>query len=121
VWCRLFCLAGAPARARPRLPRSCNSKNKAREGVVAASMTRARVRTPYAAQGCTVPLMHIKHKNPRFTLLFSHGNAEDIGVNKLFCEWLSAQLAVDIVTYDYTGYGLSSGDEPCEKHLYADR
>ena len=42
-------------------------------------------------QGCTVPLMHIKHKNPRFTLLFSHGNAEDIGVNKLFCEWLSAQ------------------------------
>ncbi len=25
------------------------------------------------------------------------------------------QLAVDIVTYDYTGYGLSSGDQPCEK------
>lgn len=45
----------------------------------------------------------LPERSPRFTLLFSHGNAEDIGVNKLFCEWLSDQLSVDIVTYDYTG------------------
>lgn len=71
-------------------------------------------------QGSTIPVLHIKHKNPRFTVLFSHGNAEDIGVNKLFCEWLSDQLKVDIVTYDYTGYGLAAGDDPGETHLYAD-
>ena len=52
-------------------------------------------------------------------MLFSHGNAEDIGVNKLFCEWLSEQLSVDIVTYDYSGYGMGTG-EPSEKNLYAD-
>ena len=40
---------------------------------------------------------------PRFTLLFSHGNAEDIAVNRPFCEWLSEQLSVDIITFDYTG------------------
>ena len=57
--------------------------------------------------------------SPRFTLLFSHGNAEDIGVNKSFCEWLSEQLKVDVVTYDYAGYGLATG-EPSEKNLYAD-
>lgn len=73
------------------------------------------------SHGCTVPIIHIKHKNPRFTLLFSHGNAEDIGVNKLFNEWLSQQLQVDIVTYDYTGYGLSAGGDPSEHFLYSDR
>jgi fermentation-respiration switch protein FrsA (DUF1100 family) len=52
-------------------------------------------------------------------LLFSHGNAEDVGVNKAFCEWLSEQLGVDIVTYDYSGYGMGTG-EPSEKNLYAD-
>ena len=34
---------------------------------------------PEMMQGSTIPVLHIKHKNPRFTLLFSHGNAEDIG------------------------------------------
>jgi hypothetical protein len=34
-------------------------------------------------------------------------NCNASGVNKLFCEWLSDQLKVDIVTYDYTGYGLA--------------
>mmetsp|Transcript_28485 Transcript_28485/g.68005 ORF Transcript_28485/g.68005 Transcript_28485/m.68005 type:complete len:256 (+) Transcript_28485:129-896(+) len=67
----------------------------------------------------TIPVLHIKHKSPRFTVLFSHGNAEDIGVNKLFCEWLSDQLSVDIITYDYTGYGMAAG-EPGEANIYAD-
>ena len=52
-------------------------------------------------------------------MLFSHGNAEDVGVNKLFCEWLSEQLCVSVVTYDYSGYGMGTG-EPSERNLYAD-
>jgi len=70
-------------------------------------------------KGQTIPVLHIKHRAPRFTFLFSHGNAEDIGVNKIFCEWLSEQLKVDIVTYDYTGYGMADG-EPGEPNLYTD-
>lgn len=65
----------------------------------------------------TLPLAFPLAHRPRFVLLFSHGNAEDIGLNKPFCEWLSAELKVDVVTYDYVGYGLAEG-EPCEKYLY---
>eukprot|EP00294_Goniomonas_avonlea_P009667 CAMPEP_0114558936 /NCGR_PEP_ID=MMETSP0114-20121206/10656_1 /TAXON_ID=31324 /ORGANISM="Goniomonas sp, Strain m" /LENGTH=215 /DNA_ID=CAMNT_0001744377 /DNA_START=84 /DNA_END=728 /DNA_ORIENTATION=+ len=67
--------------------------------------------------GDKIPILHIRHRQPRFCLLFSHGNAEDLGLNKPFCEWLSAELMVDVVTYDYVGYGLAAG-EPSERCLY---
>lgn len=51
------------------------------------------------------------------TILFSHGNAEDIGISKLWLENLSKQLNVNILAYDYAGYGLSSGS-PSEKQSY---
>mmetsp|Transcript_17165 Transcript_17165/g.49686 ORF Transcript_17165/g.49686 Transcript_17165/m.49686 type:complete len:307 (+) Transcript_17165:59-979(+) len=55
------------------------------------------------------------------TLLFSHGNAEDLGsegVVKKMRE-LSSMLDVNIFAYEYTGYGMSTG-EPCEPAMYAD-
>lgn len=48
-------------------------------------------------------------------LLFSHGNADDLGTCDEYCHWLSFQLGVHVVAYDYQGYGLSSplpSDEP---------
>ena len=53
----------------------------------------------------TIAVMHFKHRRPRFTLLFSHGNAEDLGLNANFCRWLSSELDVDIFSYDYSGCG----------------
>jgi hypothetical protein len=41
------------------------------------------------------------------TILFSHGNAEDLG---MIFEWfvlVSAELSVNILAYEYDGYGKS--------------
>lgn len=51
--------------------------------------------------------------------MFSHGNAVDLGQMSSFYIGLSSRLAVDIFSYDYSGYGASSG-QPTEKNIYAD-
>ncbi|KAI9089245.1 hypothetical protein K1719_029524 [Acacia pycnantha] len=49
-----------------------------------------------------------KHPFARFTLLYSHGNATDLGqMQELFIE-LRAHLRVNVMSYDYSGYGASS-------------
>lgn len=53
-----------------------------------------------------------------FVLLFSHGNAEDIGQNEEFFE-LANQAGFGVFAYDYRGYGLSGG-KASEKHTYRD-
>lgn len=57
--------------------------------------------------------------NPRYTMLFSHGNAVDIGQMTSFLVGLGARLRCNIVTYDYSGYGCSTGS-PSEGNIYAD-
>ncbi|OWM72828.1 alpha/beta hydrolase domain-containing protein 17B [Punica granatum] len=60
-----------------------------------------------------------KHPFARFTLLYSHGNAADLGqMQELFIE-LRAHLRVNIMSYDYSGYGASSG-KPSEFNTYYD-
>lgn len=55
----------------------------------------------------------------RFTLLFSHGNAVDLGQMTTFFIGLGQRINCNIFSYDYSGYGQSSG-KPTEKNLYAD-
>lgn len=60
-----------------------------------------------------------RHPAGRFTLLYSHGNAADLGqMQELFLE-LRAHLRVNIMSYDYSGYGSSSG-KPSEVNTYYD-
>ncbi|KAB2024812.1 hypothetical protein ERO13_D06G096800v2 [Gossypium hirsutum] len=60
-----------------------------------------------------------RHPFARFTLLYSHANAADIGqMHELFYE-LRAHLRVNIMSYDYSGYGASSG-KPTELNTYYD-
>ncbi|CAN1328203.1 Alpha/beta hydrolase domain-containing protein 17B [Linum perenne] len=59
--------------------------------------------------GNKVVAMFWKHPFARFTVLYSHGNAADLGqMYELFIE-LRAHLRVNIMCYDYSGYGASSG------------
>lgn len=58
-------------------------------------------------------------KNAKYTLLFSHGNAVDLGQMSSFYISLGSQLNCNIFGYDYSGYGMSGG-KPSEKNLYAD-
>ncbi|XP_068651980.1 uncharacterized protein [Aristolochia californica] len=60
-----------------------------------------------------------RHPVARFTLLYSHGNAADLGqMQELFVE-LRAHLRVNIMSYDYSGYGASTG-KPSELNTYYD-
>lgn len=55
----------------------------------------------------------------RFTILFSHGNAVDLGQMSSFYLGLGTRINCNIFSYDYSGYGVSTG-KPSEKNLYAD-
>lgn len=53
------------------------------------------------------------------TLIFSHGNATDIGAMFPMQAILSNSLQCNVVSYDYSGYG-ESGGMPLEKNTYTD-
>ncbi|KAI3824199.1 hypothetical protein L1987_05649 [Smallanthus sonchifolius] len=70
-------------------------------------------------RGNEIVTVHIKHPKASATLLYSHGNAADLGqMFELFVE-LSLWLRVNLVGYDYSGYGQSTG-KPSECNTYAD-
>ena len=52
-------------------------------------------------------------------MLFSHGNAVDLGQMSSFYIGLGTRINCNIFSYDYAGYGASTG-KPSEKNLYAD-
>ncbi|XVE72108.1 hypothetical protein DITRI_Ditri11bG0011800 [Diplodiscus trichospermus] len=59
-------------------------------------------------RGNDIVAVHIKHPKASATLLYSHGNAADLG-----------QMFELFVEYDYSGYGQSTG-KPSECNTYAD-
>ncbi|CAK7344277.1 unnamed protein product [Dovyalis caffra] len=70
-------------------------------------------------RGNEIVAVHIKHQRASATLLYSHGNAADLGqMFELFVE-LSNRLRINLMGYDYSGYGQSSG-KPTECNTYAD-
>ncbi|KAG0493005.1 hypothetical protein HPP92_006403 [Vanilla planifolia] len=70
-------------------------------------------------RGNDIIAMYVKNPKSVSTLLYSHGNAADLGqMFSLFVE-LSARLRVNLMGYDYSGYGQSSG-KPSEENTYAD-
>ncbi|CAN1227620.1 Alpha/beta hydrolase domain-containing protein 17B [Linum perenne] len=70
-------------------------------------------------RGNEIVAVHIKHPRASATLLYSHGNAADLGqMYELFVQ-LSNRLRVNLMGYDYSGYGRSSG-KPTEYNTYAD-
>ena len=55
----------------------------------------------------------------RYTLLYSHGNAEDLGLISPFLADLARLLRVDVLCYDYSGYGLSAAEDSVESFYRA--
>eukprot|EP01023_Acetabularia_acetabulum_P034054 TRINITY_DN31976_c0_g4_i1.p1 TRINITY_DN31976_c0_g4~~TRINITY_DN31976_c0_g4_i1.p1 ORF type:complete len:283 (-),score=30.96 TRINITY_DN31976_c0_g4_i1:489-1337(-) len=63
----------------------------------------------------------LKHERAKTTLLYSHGNATDLGYAIHSISQLMRQTRCNILCYDYTGYGRSSpGIEPKPNHTLAD-
>ncbi|TYK09355.1 protein ABHD17B [Cucumis melo var. makuwa] len=70
-------------------------------------------------RGTEIVAVFIRYPMATSTLLYSHGNAADLGqMYELFIE-LSIHLRVNLMGYDYSGYGQSSG-KPTEQNTYAD-
>ncbi len=97
-----------------------------------------------------IPAFFIERPNAKVTILFSHGNAEDLGMIYDWFNDLARVLRVNIMAYDYSGYGKSMGsvggihnngtnggsssngnvhnnrnvnvrgNQPCEEYVYAD-
>jgi abhydrolase domain-containing protein 17 len=66
----------------------------------------------------TITALYIPNPDARFTILFSHGNAEDIGDNLPYFDMLH-RAGYAVFAYDYRGYGTSEGT-PTERGVYQD-
>mmetsp|Transcript_11953 Transcript_11953/g.16559 ORF Transcript_11953/g.16559 Transcript_11953/m.16559 type:complete len:367 (+) Transcript_11953:138-1238(+) len=64
---------------------------------------------------------HITHPKATDTVLYSHGNATDVGMQSYAVETLVIACRVNVLFYDYTGYGYSANHgKPSPKHIGAD-
>lgn len=70
------------------------------------------------ADGARISALYFPAPNATFTLLFSHGNAEDIGYDTPFLQAIR-DAGFAVFAYDYHGYGTSEG-KPSERHVYED-
>ncbi|TVU05422.1 hypothetical protein EJB05_48585, partial [Eragrostis curvula] len=75
-----------------------------------------RVRT---RRDTEIIVVYVRCPEASLTVLFSHGNAADIGKMYGMFVQLSAALRVNLMGYDYSGYGRSSG-KPSEGNTFAD-
>jgi abhydrolase domain-containing protein 17 len=57
--------------------------------------------------GDSLAVVHLPNPAARYTILYSHGNAEDLGHIRFVLEELHA-AGFAVLAYDYRGYGLSS-------------
>jgi fermentation-respiration switch protein FrsA (DUF1100 family) len=69
--------------------------------------------------GDSVAVLHLPDPQARYTILYSHGNAEDLGhVAFVLRDLRSSGFAV--IGYDYRGYGHSTGGPPSARKASAD-
>ncbi|GAV87150.1 Abhydrolase_5 domain-containing protein [Cephalotus follicularis] len=70
-------------------------------------------------RGNKIVAFYLRNPYARLTVLYSHGNAADLGqLYDLFVQ-LKVNLRVNLMGYDYSGYGASTG-KPSEINTYAD-
>ncbi|KAK9079576.1 hypothetical protein SSX86_001249 [Deinandra increscens subsp. villosa] len=70
-------------------------------------------------RGSKIVAFYLRNPYAKLTVLYSHGNAADLGqLFDLFVQ-LKANLRVNLMGYDYSGYGASTG-KPTELNTYAD-
>ena len=74
-------------------------------------------------RGERIPAIHIQaplRRRRNVTLLFSHGNAEDIALHLPFVTALAHRTGADVLSYEYVGYGPSRFKDcvPSEKGCY---
>jgi len=71
-----------------------------------------------ADDGVKISAIYLPHPQAKYTLLYSHGNGEDLGDIRSVLESLQ-QMGFAVFAYDYRGYGTSQGT-PSEQNSYRD-
>lgn len=71
-----------------------------------------------AADGVTISAAYLPNPDAAYTILYAHGNAEDLGLVRPSLEDLR-RLGFSVLAFDYRGYG-TSGGAPTEEGAYAD-
>lgn len=71
------------------------------------------IRIP-TTDGATLNAVYLENPNAAFTLLFSHGNAEDLGGVLPFMKQFY-DMGYSVLMYDYRGYGTSDGSPSYRK------
>ncbi|HUP65933.1 MAG TPA: alpha/beta hydrolase [Thermoanaerobaculia bacterium] len=61
-----------------------------------------------ARDGAEIAMVHLPNPDAELTILFSHGNAEDLGHALPYLEALR-ETGYSVIGYDYRGYGASRG------------
>jgi fermentation-respiration switch protein FrsA (DUF1100 family) len=65
----------------------------------------------------SIACMHLGERDkPKRTVIFSHGNGEDLGNLESFLSYFGSD-STEMIAYDYPGYGLSEG-KPSEEGCY---
>ena len=70
------------------------------------------------ASGKKISAVYLPNPAAKFTLLVSHGNAEDLGDDRYWLDNLR-HAGFNVFAYDYEGYGTSEG-RATEKSVYED-
>ncbi|KAF0976645.1 hypothetical protein FDP41_004544 [Naegleria fowleri] len=67
-----------------------------------------------------IPLVFLECKGSDLCLLYSHGNATDLGQTMPYLELLRSSLKINVCGYEYQGYGISEPKVSCsEPRVYA--
>ncbi|WP_413168265.1 alpha/beta hydrolase [Capilliphycus salinus ALCB114379] len=69
-----------------------------------------------AENGDRITALYLPNPESQYTILYSHGNAEDIGQTRFHLKQLR-DIGFSVLVYDYPGYGTSSG-KPTVKGTY---
>ena len=136
--CYLFCCPPLPSRVAAKLAflppdPSTYAIDKDEDGACTLHLTEKsewqythrelegiEVFTTTTSRNNTIGCMYVKNcDNPKYTILFSHGNAVDLGQMSSFFVGLGSRIDCNIFAFDYSGYGISNG-KPTETNVYAD-
>ncbi len=72
-----------------------------------------------ASDGVQIHGVYCPHPDPRHTIVFFHGNAEDVQTSAAWLRALGHVLSADVMMFDYRGYGASAG-RPSQAGLVRD-
>ena len=64
-----------------------------------------------------IPAIFLRRPNAVFTIIYSHGNAEDVGLSLQYLDLLSVSCECNVFAYEYPGYSIAEG-VPSESGVY---